>query len=29
VASPGVPRRPALWDGHAGERIAASLLGET
>jgi UDP-N-acetylglucosamine 2-epimerase (non-hydrolysing) len=26
LASPGVPRRPALWDGHAGERIAAMLL---
>jgi UDP-N-acetylglucosamine 2-epimerase (non-hydrolysing) len=26
LASPGLPRRPALWDGHAGERIAAMLL---
>lgn len=26
LASPAVPRRPALWDGHAGERIAAVLL---
>ncbi len=26
LASPGVPRRPALWDGQAGERIAAVLL---
>ncbi len=26
LASPGLPRRPALWDGHAGERIAAVLL---
>ncbi|SRR5712691_2608834 len=28
LASPGVPRRPALWDGHAGERIAARLLDD-
>jgi UDP-N-acetylglucosamine 2-epimerase (non-hydrolysing) len=26
LGSPPVPRRPALWDGHAGERIAAVLL---
>ena len=26
LAAPGAPRRPALWDGHAGERIAAVLL---
>jgi UDP-N-acetylglucosamine 2-epimerase (non-hydrolysing) len=26
LAAPMVPRRPALWDGHAGERIAAVLL---
>jgi UDP-N-acetylglucosamine 2-epimerase (non-hydrolysing) len=26
LASPAVPRRPALWDGHAGGRIAAVLL---
>src|SRR6185437_12123162 len=28
LASPGVPRRPALWDGHAGDRIAALLLAD-
>lgn len=27
LAAPPAPRRPALWDGHAGERIAEVLLG--
>jgi UDP-N-acetylglucosamine 2-epimerase (non-hydrolysing) len=27
LASPPAPRRPALWDGRAGERIAAVLVG--
>lgn len=27
VASPRTPRRPELWDGRAGERIATELLG--
>ena len=27
LAEPPSPRRPALWDGHAGERIAATLMG--
>lgn len=26
LADPPTPRRPALWDGHAGERIASALL---
>jgi UDP-N-acetylglucosamine 2-epimerase (non-hydrolysing) len=26
LADPPAPRRPALWDGHAGERIAEVLL---
>jgi UDP-N-acetylglucosamine 2-epimerase (non-hydrolysing) len=26
LASPPARRQPALWDGHAGERIAAALL---
>jgi UDP-N-acetylglucosamine 2-epimerase (non-hydrolysing) len=26
VSDPPAPRRPALWDGHAGERIAKVLL---
>lgn len=26
LASPPAPRRPGLWDGHAGERIAEVLL---
>jgi UDP-N-acetylglucosamine 2-epimerase (non-hydrolysing) len=26
LSSPPVPRRPALWDGHAGERIAEVLI---
>jgi UDP-N-acetylglucosamine 2-epimerase (non-hydrolysing) len=26
LASPPVPRRPALWDGRAGQRIAAAML---
>lgn len=26
LADPPAPRRPALWDGHAGQRIAAALL---
>ena len=26
LASPPAPRRPALWDGHAAQRIAAVLL---
>ena len=26
LAAPPPPRRPALWDGHAGQRIAAALL---
>jgi UDP-N-acetylglucosamine 2-epimerase (non-hydrolysing) len=25
LASPPTPRRPALWDGHAAQRIAATL----
>ena len=25
VATPAVARRPQLWDGHAGERIAAAI----
>lgn len=28
LASPPPVRRPALWDGHAGERAAAAMLGE-
>lgn len=27
LASPPPVRRPALWDGHAGERAAAAMLG--
>jgi UDP-N-acetylglucosamine 2-epimerase (non-hydrolysing) len=27
LASPPAPRRPALWDGHAAQRIAATLCG--
>ena len=27
LQAPPVPRRPALWDGRAGERIADALLG--
>jgi UDP-N-acetylglucosamine 2-epimerase (non-hydrolysing) len=27
LADPPAPRRPALWDGKASERIAAALLG--
>ena len=26
AARPPAPRRPALWDGHAGQRIAAALV---
>jgi UDP-N-acetylglucosamine 2-epimerase (non-hydrolysing) len=26
IEDPPTPRRPALWDGHAGERVAAALL---
>jgi UDP-N-acetylglucosamine 2-epimerase (non-hydrolysing) len=26
LSRPPVPRRPALWDGHAGQRIAAALV---
>jgi UDP-N-acetylglucosamine 2-epimerase (non-hydrolysing) len=26
LTSPPAPRRPKLWDGHAGERIAEILL---
>ena len=26
LSGPPVPRRPALWDGQAGERIAADLI---
>jgi UDP-N-acetylglucosamine 2-epimerase (non-hydrolysing) len=26
MAAPPPPRRPALWDGHAGPRIAAALV---
>jgi len=28
LAGPPPPRRPALWDGRAGQRIAAVLLAE-
>ena len=28
LAAPPPPRRPRLWDGHAGQRIAAALLAE-
>jgi UDP-N-acetylglucosamine 2-epimerase (non-hydrolysing) len=28
LASPPAPRRPALWDGHAAQRIAATLLAD-
>jgi UDP-N-acetylglucosamine 2-epimerase (non-hydrolysing) len=28
LAAPRAPRRPALWDGHAGQRIAAVLLAD-
>jgi UDP-N-acetylglucosamine 2-epimerase (non-hydrolysing) len=26
LSAPGEPRRPDLWDGHAGQRIAAALI---
>jgi UDP-N-acetylglucosamine 2-epimerase (non-hydrolysing) len=28
MASPPAPRRPALWDGHAGDRIARVLVAD-
>jgi UDP-N-acetylglucosamine 2-epimerase (non-hydrolysing) len=28
LAAAPPPRRPALWDGHAGQRIAAALLAD-
>jgi UDP-N-acetylglucosamine 2-epimerase (non-hydrolysing) len=28
LASPPAPRRPALWDGHAGDRIARVLVAD-
>jgi UDP-N-acetylglucosamine 2-epimerase (non-hydrolysing) len=27
LASPPAPRRPALWDGHAADRIAKAIIG--
>jgi len=27
LETPPPPRRPALWDGHAGERVAAEIVG--